>query len=159
MMSIGTLFAYTLVAICILILRYQPDLSEESSSGEPEPFSVTGVVFPPSRVTARTSKNVSLLTVFMIFLAVVLSLVVSQAVESLQAQEWWSCLCVSVTGLMLLLVTLIIWRQPQSTARAAFMVPFVPLLPVFSTFVNVYLMVQLGSDTWIRYAVWMAVGK
>ncbi|XP_056295766.1 cationic amino acid transporter 2 family protein [Pseudoliparis swirei] len=50
---------------------------------------------------------------------------------------------------MLVLITLIICRQPQSTARAAFMVPFVPLLPVFSTFVNVYLMVQLG---------WMAVG-
>ncbi|XP_041808676.1 cationic amino acid transporter 2 family protein [Chelmon rostratus] len=119
MMSIGTLFAYTLVAICILILRYQADL---------------------------------------IFLAIILSLFISGTVDSLQALEWWTLLCLSVIVLMLVLVMLIIWRQPQSATSAAFMVPFVPLLPIFSTFVNVYLMVQLGSDTWIRYAVWMAVG-
>uniref|UniRef100_A0A4W6CRX8 Zgc:175280 n=1 Tax=Lates calcarifer TaxID=8187 RepID=A0A4W6CRX8_LATCA len=107
MMSIGTLFAYTLVAVCILILRYA------SSS------------------------------VFTIMK---------------HALEWWSLVCVSVIVLMLILSILIILRQPQSTTTAAFMVPFVPLLPIFSTFVNVYLMVQLGSDTWIRYAVWMAVG-
>ncbi|XP_045896769.1 cationic amino acid transporter 2 family protein [Micropterus dolomieu] len=123
MMSIGTLFAYTLVAICILILRYQADLNEDS-----------------------------------IFLAIILSIVISGAVDSLQALEWWSLLCVSVVAVMLVLITLVIWRQPQSTTKAAFMVPFVPLLPIFSTSVNVYLMVQLGSDTWIRYAVWMAVG-
>ncbi|KAM8742000.1 cationic amino acid transporter 2 [Acanthopagrus schlegelii] len=158
MMSIGTLFAYTLVAICILILRYQVDLSEDSSFRKPEPFTVTGVLFPPSEATARSSQNVSVLTIFMIFLAISLSLFVSGALNSLQALEWWSLLCATVIVLMLVLTVLIIWRQPQSTARAAFMVPFVPLLPIVSTIVNVYLMVQLGSDTWIRYAVWMAVG-
>ncbi|KAM8898718.1 cationic amino acid transporter 2 [Spinachia spinachia] len=158
MMSIGTLFAYTLVAICILILRYQADLGEESSSSKLEPFSITGVLFPTSKVTPRTSKNVSLLSISTMFLAVVGSLVISQSADSLQACEWWSLLCVSIVILTLVFSTLIIWRQPQNTTKAAFMVPFVPLLPVFSTFVNVYLMVQLGSDTWIRYAVWMAVG-
>ncbi|XP_042355100.1 cationic amino acid transporter 2 family protein [Plectropomus leopardus] len=158
MMSIGTLFAYTLVAICILILRFQTDLSEDSSFSKSEPFTVSGVFFPPSQATSRTSKNVSVLTIFIIFLAVVLSLIISGTVESLQAHEWWSLLCVSIIILMLVLITLIIWRQPQNTTKAAFMVPCVPLLPIFSTFVNIYLMVQLGSDTWIRYAVWMAVG-
>ncbi|XP_044077520.1 cationic amino acid transporter 2 family protein isoform X2 [Siniperca chuatsi] len=158
MMSIGTLFAYTLVAICILILRYQADLREDSSFSKPEPFTVTGGLCPPSQATTRTSKNVSVLTVFIIFLAIILSLVISGAVDSLQALDWWSLLCVSVIALMLVLITAIIWRQPQSTTKAAFMVLFVPFLPIFSTFVNVYLMVQLGSDTWIRYAVWMAVG-
>uniref|UniRef100_A0A8C5G6V7 Cationic amino acid transporter 2-like n=1 Tax=Gouania willdenowi TaxID=441366 RepID=A0A8C5G6V7_GOUWI len=140
MMSIGTLFAYTLVAICILVLRY------------------ACVIFPPSQATTRTSKNVSLLTVSIIFVAVVLSLFISGAVGSLLALHWWSLLCLSVITLLLVVIITLILRQPQSTTKAAFMVPFVPLLPILSTFVNIYLMVQLGSDTWVRYAVWMAVG-
>ncbi|XP_030601743.1 cationic amino acid transporter 2 [Archocentrus centrarchus] len=158
MMSIGTLFAYTLVAICILILRYQTDLSEDSNLSKAEPFTIGGILCPSSQATIRTSKNVSLFTVFIIFLAVVLSIFISEAVDSLQALQWWSLLCVSVIVAMLFIIILVIWRQPQNTAKAAFMVPLVPLLPIFSTFVNVHLMVQLGSNTWIRYAVWMGVG-
>uniref|UniRef100_A0A8C7Y0W2 Zgc:175280 n=1 Tax=Oryzias sinensis TaxID=183150 RepID=A0A8C7Y0W2_9TELE len=158
MMSIGTLFAYTLVAVCILILRYQVYLNEDSHTGKPEPFTISGVLCPPSQATFRTSKNVSLLTLFTIFLAVILSLFLLEAATALHTLQVWSLLCVIVLVLMLVLTVLIIWRQPQNTSKAAFMVPLVPLLPSLSTFINVYLMVQLGSDTWIRYSVWMAVG-
>ncbi|XP_024921591.1 cationic amino acid transporter 2 [Cynoglossus semilaevis] len=156
MMSIGTLFAYTLVAICILLLRYQEELTDESS--RTEPFRLRELYFPPPQATARTSKNVCTLAVFSVFLSVILSLLISRAGDSLHALQWWSLVCVSVTVLTLGLIVLIVWRQPQNTATAAFMVPLVPWLPILSTIINVYLMVQLGSDTWVRYAVWMAVG-
>uniref|UniRef100_A0A672RWV7 Cationic amino acid transporter 2-like n=1 Tax=Sinocyclocheilus grahami TaxID=75366 RepID=A0A672RWV7_SINGR len=106
MMSIGTLFSYTLVAICILILR----------------------------------------------------LYSHKAIRSLLFLEIWSVVSVTVILIIMLLTVFIIWRQPQNPTKASFMVPFLPLLPVVSVFINIYLMVQLGGDTWIRYAVWMAGG-
>uniref|UniRef100_A0A3P8Z2T8 Cationic amino acid transporter C-terminal domain-containing protein n=1 Tax=Esox lucius TaxID=8010 RepID=A0A3P8Z2T8_ESOLU len=174
MMSIGTLFAYTLVAICILILRYQPNLSEDSGGNDSsKSFSMMEALNPPSQATAQTSKNVSIFTVFVsecffiyfisfasspVLLAIILSVVLTKAVNSLMNQELWTILIVSAILSMLFLTVFIIWRQPQNTTKAAFMVPFIPALPIMSAFVNVYLMVQLGGETWIRYAVWMAMG-
>lgn len=37
--------------------------------------------------------------------------------------------------------------------------PLLPFLPVISMFVNVYLMMQLDRGTWIRFAIWMAIGR
>ena len=37
-------------------------------------------------------------------------------------------------------------------------VPLVPLLPCCSIFINFYLMLQLDSFTWMRFAIWMLIG-
>ncbi|XP_031443312.1 cationic amino acid transporter 2-like [Clupea harengus] len=157
MMSIGTLFAYTLVAICILILRYQESTSEENNF-HMSPTSTFSFLKPPSYPTKETSKTVTTCTIFVAVVVVILSVFMTKAIQALLLLEIWSLLCLSVILAVLVLTTLIIWRQPQNPAQAPFMVPCLPLLPVVSVFINVYLMVQLGGDTWIRYAVWMAVG-
>ncbi|XP_074271060.1 cationic amino acid transporter 2, vacuolar-like [Silene latifolia] len=39
-----------------------------------------------------------------------------------------------------------------------FICPFVPILPVASVLINVYLLVNLGSATWVRVLVWVLIG-
>lgn len=154
MSSIGTIFAYTLVAVCILVLRYQ----EEYFVPRRELFTIMGLLIPPYRATPQTSKNVNVIAIIILFIVVILSVFLSEALDSLRSREVWSVLVVLVLCLSLVLAVALIWRQPQNSTKAAFMVPGVPVIPVLSVFINIYLMVQLGGDTWISYSVWMAVG-
>ena len=39
-----------------------------------------------------------------------------------------------------------------------FLTPFVPWLPIFSIFCNIYLMLKLSFTTWIRFILWMMIG-
>uniref|UniRef100_A0A8K9UIB1 Cationic amino acid transporter C-terminal domain-containing protein n=1 Tax=Oncorhynchus mykiss TaxID=8022 RepID=A0A8K9UIB1_ONCMY len=194
MMSIGTLFAYTLVAICILILSCSsltlfPSLSVQLFFPHPLPLSLCSVVLlsPSSSLSLFSCSSLTLflsLSVQLFFPHPFLSLcsvvlpsphplslfspvvcvcglcvLLTQAIDAIQRQEIWSMVCVSIVAFILLVLVIVIWRHPQNQAKAAFMVPFLPVLPVVSVFVNVYLMVQLGGDTWMRYAIWMAVGN
>ncbi|KAM3867071.1 cationic amino acid transporter 2 [Diretmus argenteus] len=158
MMSIGTLFAYTLVAICILILRYQVGGSEDEELRISKSNTKFGCLKPPSSPTASTSSTVTSLTVFSIVCVIALTVILTQAMDALAKKEVWSLVCVSILSFTLVVIIFLIWRHPQNATRASFMVPFLPALPVVSVFINVYLMVQLGGETWIRYAVWMLVG-
>ncbi|XP_074530253.1 cationic amino acid transporter 2 [Halichoeres trimaculatus] len=158
MMSIGTLFAYTLVAICILILRYQEppsDPDDDLKVIESKKFSILN---PPSLPNSTTSKAATLLTVFSVACVVALCITLTQAMDALAQAKGWSVAIVSIFALIVLFNTFMIWRQPQNPTKASFMVPLLPALPLVSTFINIYLMVQLGADTWLRYAIWMLVG-
>ncbi|XP_055018554.1 cationic amino acid transporter 2-like [Boleophthalmus pectinirostris] len=72
--------------------------------------------------------------------------------------EVWVLVLLSFGLLLFSLCVFMICRQPQTTKKVSFMVPLLPFLPIVSIFVNIYLMVQLSGDTWIRFSVWMAVG-
>ncbi|XP_078087848.1 cationic amino acid transporter 2-like [Mustelus asterias] len=142
MMSIGTLLAYTLVAICVIILRYQPKLSNNVDMELNEE--------KQSRQTAEAPKEV--------ILCCILSGMAKFQLESIMAAETGSIGCLVPVLLLSTFTVFIIWRQPQNQMKASFMVPCLPFLPTLSIFVNIYLMVQLNASTWIRLSIWMAIG-
>lgn len=61
--------------------------------------------------------------------------------------------------LLLIHSIIVLACQPQSLHKISFQVPCVPYIPVLSMFVNFYLMLQLSVSTWIRFSIWMAIGK
>uniref|UniRef100_H3CUC2 Cationic amino acid transporter C-terminal domain-containing protein n=1 Tax=Tetraodon nigroviridis TaxID=99883 RepID=H3CUC2_TETNG len=180
MMSIGTLFAYTLVALCILILRYEIIYRYQEAPEQDNDFQLklkANLFRPPPTATAFTSKAVTIMTVISalappLYFAILttsylcaevacligLCVILTQAINALGRAEVWSIVLVCILGTIVLINTALTYRQPQNGIRATFMMPLVPFLPLLSVFVNSYLMVQLGPDTWIRYAIWMAVG-
>ncbi|XP_032383171.1 cationic amino acid transporter 2 isoform X1 [Etheostoma spectabile] len=158
MMSIGTLFAYTLVAICILILRYQEGPSKDTDLQIIERSTKFSFLKPPSSPNSSTSRRVTILTIITVAFVVALCVTLSQAIDALSRMEAWSLAVVCILAFIVLLNTFLIWRHPQNSTKASFMVPLLPALPLLSTFINVYLMVQLSGETWVRYAIWMLVG-
>ncbi|KAF3825542.1 hypothetical protein GH733_005524 [Mirounga leonina] len=182
MMSIGTLLAYSLVAACVLILRYQPGLSYEQPKCCPEKaalgscgsaasksksrvamlqgqgLSLHILVSPSALPTQQSSSLVSFLVGFLAFLVLGLSILTTYGVQAIARLEAWSVALLVLFLVLCIAVVLTIWRQPQNQQKVAFMVPFLPFLPAFSILVNIYLMVQLSADTWIRFSIWMALG-
>lgn len=240
MMSIGTLMSYTLVGICVLLLRYKPGVigldmeeakrlgekhkkkkpaeetalvglagsegkhktytnlspnSEEfdiihdaegatepdpkaaSMSGEPSGqieqsmtkqlideqskgiSSSSGENKLPKEPTKATYKSVviciSIICVDFFLLSAVLVLGEQGVLEG----TWWAItLLVLLIGVVMVLLV-VIERQPQNRMELYFRTPFVPYLPILSAFFNIFLMFKLTQATWIRFVVWLAIGK
>ncbi|XP_030418685.1 high affinity cationic amino acid transporter 1 [Gopherus evgoodei] len=184
LMSIGTLLAYSLVAACVLVLRYQPeqpnlayqmasttedaDTNESVSTSESQaPFlleeeekdSQKSILFPQNSDPSRLSGlvvNISSCIIGLLIISCCSFTVLGK--DLLIKGTAWAIVMIAVLVLLCLVVGLIIWRQPESKTKLSFKVPLLPLLPILSIFVNVYLMMQLDKGTWIRFAVWMFLG-
>ncbi|WP_151769737.1 amino acid permease [Streptomyces abyssomicinicus] len=55
-------------------------------------------------------------------------------------------------------LSVIILRRTRPDLPRAFRTPWVPVLPVVSVLASLWLMLNLPAETWIRFAVWMALG-
>ncbi|KAJ7320229.1 hypothetical protein JRQ81_019740 [Phrynocephalus forsythii] len=225
LMSIGTLLAYSLVAACVLVLRYQPeqpnlayqmasttdevDNNESVSTSESqtaflpeeeEKWSLKAVFFPQNTDPSKRSGMIVNVSSFIIDgkwhlheeciencmdfhggveRSVVKVNPLATYVDEItrnwfsyrhflqldcpwqrspDKRKMWAIILLVAVFIVCFAFMVIIWRQPESKTKLSFKVPFLPVLPVLSIFVNMYLMMQLDGGTWIRFAIWMLIG-
>ncbi|XP_071022998.1 high affinity cationic amino acid transporter 1-like isoform X2 [Oncorhynchus clarkii lewisi] len=174
----GATYAVAVGSLCALSTRYQPEhpssLAYQMAStveemelndgisapsmgilpGVKEHFSLKTVLFPDNtEPSALSGCTVNITVSLMGLLILVFSILAVQGGFAV-----WNIVALTVIFMVCVLLTFIIWRQPESKTKLSFKVPLLPFIPVVSMFVNVYLMMQLDRGTWIRFAVWMAIG-
>uniref|UniRef100_A0A1A9UXV0 Cationic amino acid transporter C-terminal domain-containing protein n=1 Tax=Glossina austeni TaxID=7395 RepID=A0A1A9UXV0_GLOAU len=158
MMSIGTLLAYTIVAICVLVLRYEDDLKAEGD----EIVLVTASTIFRQLFNFNSYRRPNVLSSSITKVSIVLFAVVCIVWCSLDKVYDFgsmpSIVSLSALTVILILIMIIIAMQPISTIELTFKVPLVPVIPCLSVFANLYLMFQLDVFTWIRFLIWIALG-
>ncbi|XP_068204065.1 cationic amino acid transporter 2-like [Palaemon carinicauda] len=194
MMSIGTLLAYTIVALSVMLLRYSNvemrnweseytllktsygDDDESEPRGlleSEEPFHMTNhsyeytakdychQLFNIKCVSEPTDLSASLVnyaTLVFCVLSAILSMLLVILQKNISDGESGAITIVTLLFIITFINIVVISRQPQSRKPLAFKVPLVPWIPAISAIINLYLMFNLSSGTWIRFAIWMAIG-
>ncbi|XP_073062223.1 LOW QUALITY PROTEIN: cationic amino acid transporter 2, vacuolar-like [Primulina eburnea] len=207
MVSVGTLLAFTMVAISVLILRYVPPdevplpahfqeaidsvslrYNNRSSPGNTDVESTKGhgissessvplladketvVEFPLVEKAASklnfilSEGNRRQIAGWSILLTCVGVLVLTSAASSMSLNSSLRYVLCGVGGFLLLSGLVSLTCVDQDDARhsfghaGGFICPCIPLLPIASILINVYLLINLGSGTWIRVSIWLVVG-
>ncbi|GIY77541.1 high affinity cationic amino acid transporter 1, partial [Caerostris darwini] len=218
MMSIGTLLAYTLVAVCVLILRYRIDeevipmniflnngrlsrsstVNEYDATGSSLGTSSSTLPDNPYYIRKMAKKNMSAITsstntmlastqhysykdvleqifnkegievqtmlsskvsvgiiVVIGILLVILDTLLTVLEDDLYMLDPGALFSVGVLGFLVVIATIALGRQPADNRKLSFRVPWVPVVPVLSVFVNFNLMLRLSVRTWKRFLYWM----
>ncbi|KAK1270563.1 Cationic amino acid transporter 2, vacuolar [Acorus gramineus] len=207
MVSVGTLLAFTIVAVSILILRYVPPdevplpsslqesihavslrLSQESdvenakadvetckdkdeqcedgiSSSSNSEASVEDPLIEKQivqdKLAEQKRRNVAALNIAFVCIGVLLLTSAASAAYLPSLLRYVACI---IGGLLLLCgLIMLSWIDQDETRHSfghtgGFICPFVPLLPICCILINVYLLINLGTGTWLRVSLWLVIG-
>lgn len=216
MMSIGTLLAYTLVSLCVLILRYQPsgDLSSYTSFefgklvlNDGENVKDPETIFPndsdkmedntdymderdrdklvvkdkkscnlavleqrrgldqrrppysSSIPTAKTGRIVCWASMLLCASVLAFFVLITHGVEEILQKDYFVIALVIFIGFICIACICVIALMPQNCVKLSFSVPCVPGVPITAIFFNIFLMSKLSRITWLRFAIWMILGR
>ncbi|XP_025836185.1 cationic amino acid transporter 2 isoform X2 [Agrilus planipennis] len=168
MMSIGTLLAYTIVSVCVLVLRYEQITDYSHLKKDLEMKKQDVVLFDVFKQVFNLNNNkypnefsaniIKWSIVAFSVLSVVISLILFYGMTDSEFMKPQYIVPLVLLFIALIVCVIVIARQPTEDANLAFKVPWVPYIPCLSVFINLYLMVQLDLQTWIRFAVWLLIG-
>ena len=114
------------------------------------------VSLDPNSSTSMTS---SIVLIIFVVATAVFSFIVTFASESLLLGAWWTIVCLLISVIILIIVTVVIVKQPQNQTSLFFKTPYVPFVPLLSIFLNMLMMSSLSYKAWLRFSVWLFVGK
>ncbi|XP_022163272.1 cationic amino acid transporter 2-like [Myzus persicae] len=161
MASIGTLQAYTIVCICVLILRYT-DNSLPIQDNVTKSKSITVFTWLNLSNAKVPNSDTQYISRALIFIFSVCTIVFGISLANMQSHHGNTrnvLMMVNVIALLVLLVTLfMLGRLPTAVEDLSFKVPLVPIIPCLSIVLNVYLMMELEYKTWISFSVWLICG-
>ncbi|CAF1335102.1 unnamed protein product [Adineta ricciae] len=136
MLSIGTLIAYTQVALAVLISRYE--IKDDC--------------------TDDLSQNLFSILIILILLCLI-------SINSFEQHDYINPIVMIVFVALFYLLIYIVYKKLSKRKQNisddignVFLAPCVPWLPILSIFCNIYLMLKLSFITWIRFLIWMIVG-
>ncbi|XP_060870377.1 cationic amino acid transporter 2-like isoform X2 [Metopolophium dirhodum] len=161
MASIGTLQAYTIVCICVLILRY----TDNSPSNQDDTTKSKGITvftwlnWSNAKVPNFDTQYVSRA---LIFIYSVCAFVFGLSLANMKSHYGNTknvLMIINIISILVLLVTLfMLSRLPTAVEDLSFKVPLVPIIPCLSIVLNVYLMMELEYKTWISFTVLLICG-
>ncbi|XP_049872954.1 cationic amino acid transporter 2-like [Pectinophora gossypiella] len=146
MVCIGTLLSYTIVASCVILLRYRP-----LTKSDVTPSYLTQALGCGGRIPSKVSSRVVTIALILFICVCITTAIVGTNVE----EPAISVVVLHVIGLLLLAIMIF---QPQCQADLPFKTPLVPVVPCLSIYVNIHLMILVNIQTWIRVLVWAAMG-
>ncbi|KAL8193299.1 hypothetical protein R6Q57_026880 [Mikania cordata] len=196
MVSVGTLLAFTMVAISVLILRYVPpdevplpsslqaaidsvslrynniikteETDVEVSNGQ---IGVSGEISAKYPLIAKVAaqalfdeKKRRKIAGWTIMLTCIGALILTFSASSLGLPSYFQLTVCGIGGLLLLFGLGVLTYIEQDDTRhnfghtGGFICPWVPLLPILSILINMYLLLNLGVDTWMRVSIWLLIG-
>ncbi|XP_013714245.2 cationic amino acid transporter 4, vacuolar [Brassica napus] len=184
MVSVGTLMAFTSVAVCVLVLRYVPPYGvplpsssqtwtdADESRLQTERFLVDATESSDSPLlgvkTARDEKyfgkrrKIAAWSIVLVCIGV-LGLSSAASAERLPSFPRFTMCGVSAAILLGSLITLCCIDEDDERHnfghQGGFLCPFVPYLPVLCILINTYLIINIGVGTWIRVLIWLLVGS
>lgn len=150
MISIGTLWAFTVVCGGIIILRYKiPELNENDSWDEDIKFVEFGKFKKLESISRFANKYQIWLIVSWIMISFAFALFYRNELNPFIYIILLPPSLISILGLYIL--------KPQSIPDT-FVCPFVPFVPLIGIFVNIFLLSQKEISGVIYFCIWLALG-
>ncbi|GMR35388.1 hypothetical protein PMAYCL1PPCAC_05582 [Pristionchus mayeri] len=156
-LSIGTLLAYSMVNAALIILRYRP----QPLKGDLEQMDQGGTIRPNIPILSKMFEHKKEAGNAILFSIIMMVAGFSGVGVLINTTYYKTAIG---TGLMVLSILvsigsiLFIDAHHQNSMELDYKVFAVPYVPAASLLFNVLMMTQLTILTWIRLAVWMAIG-